>query len=248
MNRLFQIAAIVAATFGILGMPAAARADFQLTLTDGTNTATYSSTAANPNFVASPLAGVQIGQLAVSSMAFSNSPGGANAIVGASTFTLYNQSASAQTFTISVLATGFNSPQSPPPLSLLDTVSGSIGNGTVTGTFQGFADTSANATAGSGTAGQLLNFSASGSSQSFSVSGSADNVFSPDGSTYSLSLVETVTLSGGAIFTVTTGNVSAVMPAPSSVLLLLSSLPVLGSVWASRRRKIAAPAQPTAVA
>src|SRR6185312_1342302 len=219
MDRFFQIAAACAVTLGMIGMPAAVRADFTLTLSDGMSTTTYNSVAANPNFVATPLAGVQIGQLAVSSMAFSNSPGGANAIVSASSFTLYNQSASAQTFTISVLATGFTSPQSPPPLSLLDTVSGTIGNGTVTGTFQGFADTSPNATAGSGTAGQLLNFSASGSSQAFSVSGSADKVFSPEGSTYSLSLVETVTLSGGAQFTGTVGNVQAIMPAPSSVLL-----------------------------
>lgn len=243
MNRsrnILQIAAATLAALCILGAPAHVRADFTLTLTeDNDSSTTRTVTVQNDNVVA--FAG-SVGKDFSVVIAFgsSNSPGGANALVQLGTFSLVNNSTSEHTLQVTASAQGFLSPVSPPPLSLVDTVSGSVGTGTVSGTFQGFGDVTNTSQAGASTAvaSELLTFSTSGPSQSFSASGGVGGEFSPaKGNPYSLSIIENLTLSAHATFVGTDGNVQAVMPAPSSVLMLLSSLPILGSGLALRRGK-----------
>jgi len=143
------------------------------------------------------------------------------------------------TLTLYVGAQGFTTPQSPPPLALLDTASGSLTNGSVTGTSQGFADAT-NALFGQGFAGELLTFSASGGSQSFDQSGYKYG-FSPDGATYSLALISNYTITAGATaasLTVTGGNAQTIpTPAPAGAVLALTGLPLLGLGGWLRRRK-----------
>jgi len=246
MDRFFQIAAACAVTLGMIGMPAAVRADFKVVLTDTSTAASATLTGANIGVLSVVNT---VGNFTVfGTLGTSNSPGSISAMTTVGSFSITNTDTATHTLTITASAQNFTSPQSPPPLTLLDSVSGNLvsgsGNPTATGTFQGSAE-APNGT----TTGQLLTFSANGTSQSFSADGSVYG-FAPNSNSYSMSITETITLSGGATLLFTGGDVQAVMiaPAPSSVLLFLSSLPVLGSVWASRRRKFAASAQPTAAA
>jgi hypothetical protein len=169
------------------------------------------------------------------SVGSSNSPGGSTGLAQAGTFSIVNNSGSAQTLHINMSAQGFTSPNSPPPLMVLDTVSGSVANGSVKGTFQGFAD-ALDKLSGQGFASGLLTFSAGGLSQSFSQNGGTFG-FSPNGSTYSLSIFSDYTLSGGAQFTGTVGNVQTMpTPAPASLQFLLVGLPLVGLACLRRRR------------
>ncbi len=167
----------------------------------------------------------------------SNAPGGSNALTQLAAFSVTNNdSSTAHVLHISVSATGFTSPQSPPPLNLLDTVSGSVVNGDVTGDFQGYADAS-DVLFGKGFASSDLTFSTVGSSKSFSADGGKGG-FSPDGNTYSESIFANYSLSGGSSLTVTGGNTQTIpTPAPAGAVLALTGLPLLGIGGWLRRRK-----------
>jgi len=172
----------------------------------------------------------------VISIASSNSPGGTNGLEQeASVFvTAVYGSGTSHTLHISSSAQGFTTPNSPPPLFVLDSASGTQNNGTTSGTFQGYADAT-NALFGTGFAGQKLTFSVNGLSQSWSANGSVGG-FSPNGSTYSLSTFETLTMTGGTSLTLTGGDVQTVVPAPAGLALVLTGLPVLGiGGWLRRR-------------
>ena len=131
---------------------------------------------------------------------------------------------------------------------MLDTVSGSLVSGTVSGSVVSYADAENNLFAtttslpnGIGNDGAFassgldLNFSASGSSKSISANGSALG-FTTSGP-YSLTFVESFTLSAGGSLTLTGGNVQVVTPAPSTAVLALSGLPLLGlGLWLRRRK------------
>jgi hypothetical protein len=173
----------------------------------------------------------------VASFGTSNAPGGQNALVQLGTFSVTNNASGngSHVLNISVSGDGFNSPQSPPPLEVLDTVSGSGVNGTLFGNFQGYADAT-NTLFGKGFASTNLGFSVSGTSQSFHQDG-VQFGFSPDGATYSLSTFATYSLSNGGSFTLSGGNVQAVVPAPAGLMLVLSGLPLLGLGWLRRRRQ-----------
>ena len=117
----------------------------------------------------------------------------------------------------------------------MDTTSGTLVNGHISGDFQGFADAT-DTLFGKGFAAPDLTFSESGLSQSFSKNGSKSG-FSPNGSTYSLSVFGNFTLNGGSNVTLTGGNVQTVAtPVPSSGVLILSGLPLLGLGFWLRRR------------
>ncbi len=230
-RTLWRLAAILAVA---AGLPCAARADFMLSLTDvGANQTVYGS-----QFGGDYLYSGQVGSFSVAAAyGTSNAPGGINAIDQVGSFYITNTSKYTQTLTIEVSATGFNSPQSPPPLNIYDTVSGSVATGSViSGTFQGFADTNDSATPGVGTPGQLLSIQPTGASNSFDASGAVSGVFNPNGKTYSVSIIETLTVAAGTQLTITGGNVTVAMPAPTNMLLAIAGISVVG-VWSQFRRK-----------
>jgi hypothetical protein len=172
------------------------------------------------------------------SVGFSNSPGGINGITNVGTVSITNNTGATHTLHINVSAQDFTSPSSPPSpaLDLADTVSGSGIDGTLSGTFQGFADAS-NALFGTGFKGQLLNFAVSGQSQSFSADGLAHGFAS--GPKYSETILSSYTLGGGTSMTLTGGNTQTMVPVPAGLVLALSGLPFLGLPLLRRRRKLA---------
>lgn len=228
--------AVLAGAF-MLGTANPARADMQLQLIEGTSTTTASSTSnAGP-----VLYNGNVGSDFTVTIAYgdSNSPGGLSALAEESTTKITNNSSNDATITIQVSAQGFNSPESPPPLTVLDTVSGSVlTGGLVSGTAQGFAD-STNALFGTGFASTLLKFGPNGPSTSFAQNGAVGG-FSPDGKTYSLTFTETFTLAGHTTITLSGGNVQAVVPEPTSMLAAISAMPFLAlGAWLRRRRQVA---------
>jgi hypothetical protein len=227
-------AALVAAI--LLGAPNKAAAGFELKLQDNGGAVT---TVLGPDAGPVTFSGkVGVFQIFISEGS-SNSPGGSTALTQEATFTITNTSGSTHTLHVSASAQDFTSPQSPPPLSVFDTVSGSLVNGTVSGNFQGFAD-AGNVLFGKGYTGPLLTIpSTSGNSVSFSQNGSSPNSFSPNGATYSMSVFQNLNLSGHGSLTLTGGNEQIgpqTTPAPAGILLGLAGLPFFG-VWSYRRRK-----------
>jgi hypothetical protein len=233
-------AAVIAGAF-MLGTAGPARADILLNLTDTTTGGSTGNLGGAGNSVSYSGA---VGDFSVSiAEGSSNSPGGPyKALTQQGTVTITNNGASAETLQILVSANGFTSPQSPPPLNVSDTVSGSVLTGTLTnGSAQGFADAS-NTLGGEGFAGAALSFgptTGGTNNASFSQSGVVDG-FSPNGSPYSLTFIETFTLSAGGSITVTGGNVEAVVPEPANMMAALSAVPFLAlGAWLRRRKQVA---------
>jgi hypothetical protein len=233
MFRLVKGLPCLAALAGafLLSMVSPARADFRITLQEGAQTP-VTANGANSAFYSGAV-GSDFSVTAISGSASSSST---NAVTQGAAFDIKNNGASAETLTITFSATGFTSPLSPPPLNILDTVSGSLVSGTVTGTGQGFAGIG-NTLNETTVAGQQLSFSANGASKSFSQSGVVESAFSPS-SAYSLTFTETFALSAGGEITVTGGNVQTVpTPAPPGSVLALTGLPFLGlGAWVRRRK------------
>lgn len=232
LRRLLRFG-VALAVAGILVAPAAVRADFMLSLANGSSTV-YGSPSGPDGAVYSGLVGNFNVVIAYGS---SNAPGGENALGQVGSIVITNTSNSTQTLTMEISATGFYSPQSPPPLNIYDTVSGSVATGSlIQGTFQGFADTTNSSTPGAGTAGQLINIGTYGASTSFAGNGAIGGVFSPNGATYSVSIIETLEVAANTTLTLTGGNVQVMMPAPTNLLLALAGTGVL-SFWSFWRRK-----------
>ena len=143
----------------------------------------------------------------------STSPGGGDALTQQASISITNNTSATHTLHVNVSAQGFTSPNSPPPLNVLDTASGTLASGSFSGDFQGFADAT-NTLFGQGFAAPDLPFAVSGLSQSFNQSGSASG-FSPDGATYSLSAFGNFTLTGGTQATGAGGNVQTLGPPPA---------------------------------
>jgi uncharacterized repeat protein (TIGR01451 family) len=143
----------------------------------------------------------------------SNSPGGGYALTEQSTLSMTNNTGATHTLHINVSAQGFTTPNSPPPLNVLETVSGTLAYGSLSGDFQGFADPT-NALFGQGFATPDLPFAVNGLSQSFNVDGNASG-FSPNGATYSLSAFANYTLAGGTHATGAGGNLQIPGPPPA---------------------------------
>jgi hypothetical protein len=166
----------------------------------------------------------------------SNSPGSTlQGVANQANVFVVNNTGSEHTLHINVSAQGFTSPTSPPPLNVLDTVSGSGISGSVSGDFQGFADAT-NALFGTGFASSDLIFNWNGQSQSTAVNGSQYG-FSPDANQYSLSIFGNFTFGANASVTLTGGNVQTVpTPTPAGLALVLAGLPILGLRYLRRRR------------
>jgi len=167
----------------------------------------------------------------------SNSPGDPTSAIGqAGSFSIRNNTGTTHTLHLSVSAPDFTSPNSPPPLNLMDTFSGTLVNGQVTGNIQGFADAT-NVLFGTGTAASNLMISAMGASQSVSANGSPV-LFSPNGATYSLSLFANLTLTGGSLLTGSLANVQTVpTPEPTTLASAGIAFILLGGMGWLRRRK-----------
>jgi len=171
------------------------------------------------------------------SVATSNSPGGATAMGNLATITIMNLTAGALDLHIDMSAQGFTSPQSPPPLNVFDTLSGTLVSGSVTASLQGFADAT-NTLFGTGFASTPLSQTVSGTAKSLKQDGVV-NGFSPGGATYSLTIKSDYLLSGGGVLTLTGGNVQVqAVPEPMTLASGVMGLGLFGGAgWLRRRRK-----------
>lgn len=260
MFRFAKWLLCVAALAGVvmLGTANPVRADFgiELTLTDGTDT----TSAYNPisgSTVATINPTITIGNISVTDAGgTSNSPGtsgGAESSEGVSNFgniAISNTGSTPVTLTIIISATGFTEP-STAPLNLFDTVSGTVQGGTVSGTAVGYVDTNntlygaapegsplPGSTSSTFIAGQTLSFSTP--PQSFSDSGTillTSNLPTP----YSITFVETLTLSGEGSLIVTGGDAQVTpTPEPATMMAAFTAIPFLGlGAWMRRRKKAA---------
>jgi hypothetical protein len=175
------------------------------------------------------------------SLAFgdSNFPGGLTALNEVSNARITNIAGGSKTLSISVSAQDFGSPLAPPALTLTDTVSGSVTAGTVMGTARGFADTG-NHLFGTTTPSGLLTVPLTSTGHSFSEDGSVSG-FSPT-APYSLTFVQTLTLSGGATLTLNGGNVQDFAPTPEPAAYLSMGIGLLGLLYVVYRRRRLVPA------
>ena len=236
--RGLRLAAMASGIVAILGMlTAPARAGLVLTLQED-NGAVTTVTSANSQGPASFNGTIGDFTIAIDTKGLSNSPGDpTGADLELSNAKITNNSSSAHTLHINVSATGFMTPNSPPALDLVDAVSGTLNNGTVSGTFTGYADAS-NALFGQAFASQTLSFSVTGRSKFFGADGSVSG-FSPGGATYSLSIFSNFNLDGKTAVTVSGGNAQTLtaVPEPSSLIALATAVPMLGLGARRLRRK-----------
>jgi hypothetical protein len=155
------------------------------------------------------------------------------AVLEIGTSLITNNDSAPHTLTIEMSSQDFNNPHSPPPLVITNTASGSVTSGTLTGSFNSFADASNTLFGTSFTTGPV-NFSGStGTSYSGNTSASGFN----SGQLYSLTNIGTYTLSGGGRLTLTGGNTQAnAVPEidPSSMAGALTLL--IGGTLALRNR------------
>jgi hypothetical protein len=248
-NKLAFAGILVAVA--VFGTASPARANILLNLTDTTTSATTGNLTSSGTSIS--YSG-SVGDFSVTiAEGQTNSPGGPyDAITQQATVFIKNNGSTAETLSIVVSANYFSSPTAPPALTLYDVVNGTTASGpannptsvSVTGTAQGFANTSnvLGDTGGLGAiAGTALSFQASGLSTNFSptsggtMSGNVtvDSLPAP----YSLTFVETFTLSAGGSLTVTDGNVQVVVPEPATLMMAFSAVPVLGlGAWLRRRQ------------
>jgi hypothetical protein len=234
MIRLAKWLSCLAAFAGavLFGTANSARADIQLTLTNETTGASASGVVGNNNdsFTGS------VGDLSltIQTAPVYNGPGDTNVLSLVPNAYITNLSTTtAETLQIVVTATGFtDSPGS--SLAVTDMASGTVTSGSITNaSAQGFADAS-NSLDGTGFASTLLSIQPDADG-SFSASGSVDG-FSPS-SSYSLTFVETFTLSAGGSITLTGGSVDPAVPEPASLMAAFTAVPFLGlGAWLRRVR------------
>lgn len=266
MFRLAKWLPCVAVLAGavLLGMASPAHATIELTLTQvgGPTTSVTSPSDQGPVIIGTVNAGLPptitpttFGDFTIAlASGSSNSPGsslnaqtaGVLSNFGLTPFSIVNNSATEQSLIITISAQNFSSPNSPPPLDVFDTVSGTVSGGSVTGTAQGFADASntlygdGNSSLPGGFAGALLTFAGTNGTLSGSISQSGIvSGFSPNGATYSLTFTETITLTAGASLTLTGGNVQTLpTPEPASMMAAFTAVPFLGlGAWLRRRKQ-----------
>lgn len=242
--RKFFIAAAVAVVSLVASGPSA-QAAIELRIYEGAYTVANTATSQTVSLPLSTgpvtFSGTVGDFVIVGGFGFSTSPGSpVNALTQEANVLITNKNGATRTLHIDISAQDFTSPNSPPPVDVEDTVSGSLVSGSVSGTFVGSAD-AGNTLFGAGfsPATLALTFSASGSSKSFAADGAAHG-FLPSGSPYSLTSMATYTVSGASSLTLTGGNIqTSPTPAPAGLILALSGLPVLGLGWVRRRRQVA---------
>ncbi|HTU19785.1 MAG TPA: hypothetical protein VMG10_17110 [Gemmataceae bacterium] len=236
----------------LFGTARSARADIELTLTEVNTSYSYNSgdvTGDSVGFMGGSVGDFSIFMAGGSSNGFGTT---ADALVQEGAMFIKNTSSTAETLQIIVSADGFTSPIVP-PLTLYDVVNGTTADSSVNapnvsvsdGTAQGYANTSnvLGDISGPGVIdGSALSFQASGPSTNFSagsngpLSGSVevDAVTAP----YSLTFVETFTLSAGGSLTMTDGNLQMLTPEPASLMAALTAVPFLGlGAWRRRRKR-----------
>jgi len=240
MYRMCRIVPVLAFV-GILATPALSRASFQLKLQSDGGPVTTVTVA--PNAGPAMFSGTVGAFSLVIAYGDSTSPGGpANGLTEVGSISITNLTSATHTLHVSASSQGFTSPNSPPPLTVIDTVSGTLVSGTLSGNFQGFTDAS-NTLFGTGFAAPLLTITPiTGTSQSFSDNGTALTGFSPNGNTYSMSVFENLTLSGHGSLTLTGGNVQTLAtPAPAGIVLGIGGIACGGLLRVVRGRKAVQP-------
>lgn len=250
------LAAIAGAVMLGTASPARAGIEIQLSLTEGTNSASAIYDETTNSWVSQSLTGSTTGSFSYSSgkitfngtvgdfstlfsYASSNSPGTtylADANNGNDFVT--NNATSNQSLTVEVSATGFTSPNSPPPLPVKDTITASMISGTGSATAQGYADAT-DALGGTGFASSPLSISSIPQTTSASDNGGTYG-FSPNGAAYSLTFTSTFALSGNGQLNVLGGGVSTAVPEPASMMAALSAVPFLAlGAWMRCRKQVA---------
>lgn len=246
MKCLFCAGALAASV--LLGTASPARADLELQLISGSSIPTTVDSKSNDG------PAVFNGTVGVFNVCWSagasNSPGGTAALACEGALSITNTSGSNATITIEVSAQGFTSPTSPPPLLLGDLVAGTVtGKGTtVSGIAEGYADAT-NTLFGEGfsDSGLDLTIPKTTSGNTFSVTGTAvnPNGFSPNQHAYSLTFVETFTLSAGATLSLTGGGIKTEgnvdppnpLPEPATLTAAFTAMLFLGfGAWRRRGR------------
>ena len=223
--------------FGIAALlaPAAANADLVLQLQEQGSTSVIERR--NSDDMGPASYSGNVGNFTVDTTTGSSNSPGDNGLgrLSLGTITITNNSKSTKTLLIRLTAQNFGIANG--TVSLEDTVSGSLLNGSVNGTFQAYGDDS-NAEFGQAVAGELLSFSASGNSQSFSTSG-APVVFNAT-NPYSLSIFSSYTLGGKSRLTLTGGNATVTaVPEPASFASCGAGLGLLALARRYRRRRLA---------
>jgi len=185
------------------------------------------------------------------SVVLSNSPGTPTlAINTTEDDSIQNTSNHAATLEIAVSASGFNSPESPPPLGLSGTSSvtpqpagtNALANNGSTSGIQVYADQSNNlfqqgSSLGMGTTGPSASFVQDPVSLTYGATAFAPNSFAPNGNTYSLTLVTTLDVSANSAVGLT-GNVSAITPEPTTMGSAVLGLGLFGGLgWLRRRNR-----------
>jgi hypothetical protein len=230
------VACLTAAAFW--ATPPPARADFQLrlyedgvflaapgVLTDGgSGVITYSGNAGDFNLAFT--------------YATSNSPGADNVgIVTVANTRVTNTASATHTLTIEVSSQGFNVPTGD-SLTLLNSASGTVSRGTISGSFNSYADRNNALFGTSDLAAPALTFTGTAGTLSASFSGSTELYPLTSTGLYSITNVGTYTFGAGASITLTGGLSEVHAPAPPGLVLALSGMPLLGfGCWFRGRRR-----------
>lgn len=248
MTKRFGKSAIVLAALAMGGMFGAtsARADLVMTIQEdgGTVASFLVGTNTGPSSFAGDInsGGIVVGPPGSGDITFemvaggSNSPGSLTAaLLTLKSFSVTNNTNAQHTVAITVSAQGFTTPSG--LTTLVDTVSGTLFTGGVSGTFQAFADAS-NTLGGTATPGSLIPFSKSGDSVSFNGDG-APVGFATGGTPYSLTIHATFVLDANSQLTGTSGNAQVKpTPEPASMASAVVGLGLIGGIgWVRRRNR-----------
>jgi len=246
MSRFVRNLAILAALAGIvaLGATTAAHADLIITAAEDGGTAT---TLVDVVGTPGPFPGLNgsfsgtIGDFQITiqgGFATTNAAGALSQLLS-SAVALTNTSGANHTLDLTVAGTGYTSPTAPPALKF----SSSIGGTTVTGgagnvlAFNAYVDpTNTPTTAGAFSNGLQTTPITEGSNTGWNT-GQADSVISSLASPYAMLHTVDFSLDGGASLGYQASQSLTAVPEPGTVAMALTGLPILGLLWARRRRR-----------
>jgi hypothetical protein len=242
----FAVAALLAAA--LWATPPPVRADFQVRLYEDGQLLTAPGTISDNGTGLITYSG-QAGDFSVSLSFTSTSPGAGNlGIVSTDSSRITNRSSAEHTLTVALSSQGFNVPNGG-PLTLVNSVSGTVGRGTLTGDFSSYADRNNTLFGTSDLTAPTVTFAASttgfvdpdlgpgAAPLSNSFSGMSLNYGFDSELVYSITSVANFDLTGGASVNFSaTSEVHA--PAPPGLVLALSGIPLLGlGSWFQGRRR-----------
>jgi hypothetical protein len=225
--------------------PPPARADFQLVLYEDGQQLSLPS-AGGANYLSDSGSGVitYSGNAGDFNLAFtyatSNSPGQDGVgIVTVSNTRVTNRTSAQHTLSIQVSSQYFSTPTGD-GLTLVNSASGTVTRGTITGSFVSYVDRNNTLFGLNDIVTDPVAFT--GVSGTGSASFSGTSMFTPftSNGTYSITNIGNYNFSGMASITLTGGLSEVHAPAPASAVLACSAVPLLGfGCWFRRRRRLA---------